>query len=203
MRLRNWITASALSLAIATPALADIAVLAGNAPGSLDTVTLSDDLVDFVIDGLVGPDDTALTITGSENLVLQGQSIEAQTGTFNFLLFTLTDPGAAFTAAEFNLDAVASGPVSIFAYDQFGDGFGGVFALSEVGSNFFNVAATNGQIIRSIVIMSTAALADVSQIRLGGITTALVPEPGVWAMMIAGFGGVGLSLRTRRRLAAA
>ncbi|MEW5683450.1 MAG: PEPxxWA-CTERM sorting domain-containing protein [Pseudomonadota bacterium] len=201
MRLRSWIAASALSLALATPALADIAVLPGVAPGSLDTVVLSDDLVDFVIDGLV--DGTDVTVTGSENLILQGQTIEAQTGTFNFLLFTLTDPGSAFTAAQFNLDAVASGPVSIFAYDQFGDGFGGVFALAELGDNIFNVAATNGQIIRSIVIMSTAALSGVSGIQLGGITTALVPEPGTWAMMIAGFGGVGLSLRTRRRLALA
>ena len=199
MRLRSWMRAGALSLALSTPALADIAVLAGNAPGSLDPVNFSDVAVDFVINGVVGPDDTAVTVAGSENLALQGQSIEADTGTFNFLLFTLTDPGFAFTAAQFNLDAAASGPVSIFAYDQFGDGFGGVFTLSQMGANFFNVTAINGQIIRSIVIMSTVALSDASQVRLGGITTALIPQPATWAMMITGFGGVGVLLRTRRR----
>jgi hypothetical protein len=61
------------------------------------------------------------------------------------------------------------------------------------------VVATNNQIIRSIVIMSGAALDDASDIRLGGITNALVPEPATWAMMIAGFGGVGWSVRARRR----
>lgn len=199
MRLRSWTTASAIALALATPALADISVLTGPAPGSPDTVTLSDDTLDFVIGGVVGPGDTAVTITGSETLALQGQSIVADTGTFNFLLFTLTDPGAAFTTAEFTLDAATAGAVSIFAYDQFGDGFGGVFALSDLGSNVFNVVATNNQIIRSIVIMSGAALDDASDIRLGGITNALVPEPATWAMMIAGFGGVGWSMRARRR----
>jgi hypothetical protein len=34
------------------------------------------------------------------------------------------------------------------------------------------------------------------------VTSAAVPEPGVWALMIAGFGLVGASLRGRRRLAA-
>ena len=202
MRLRSWIAASALSLAIATPALADITVLPGSAPGALDPVLLSDTTTDFVIQGLANSG-AGVTFTGSENLVLQGQSIQAETGTFNFLLFSLNDPGAAFTAAEFNLRAAASGPVSIFGYDQFGAAFGGVFALSEIGDNFFNLVATNDQIIRSIVIMSNVALTDTSQVRLGGVTTALIPEPGVWSMMILGFGGVGASLRARRRLATA
>ena len=30
-------------------------------------------------------------------------------------------------------------------------------------------------------------------------TTAAVPEPGVWALMILGFGAAGASLRRRRR----
>lgn len=203
MRLRSWTIASALALALATPALADISVLTGAAPGSPDTVTLSDDALDFFIDGVVGPGDTAVSITGSENLGLLGQSIVGDTGTFNFLLFTLTDPDAAFTTAEFTLDAAAAGAVSIFAYDQFGDGFGGVFALSDLGSNVFNVVATNNQIIRSIVVMSAVGLDEASDIRLGGITGALVPEPASWAMMIAGFGGVGWSIRSRRRTLAA
>jgi hypothetical protein len=203
MRLRTFIAAGALSMALAAPALADITVLEGNAPGALDPVLLDAGLLDFVVNGVTGPNNTEVTFTGSENLTVQGQSITAETGTFNFLLFTLTDPGSAFTAAEFNLTAAASGPISIFAYDQFGDGFGGVFALSEIGSNWFNVVATNDQIIRSIVLMSTAPLTDVGSVRLGGITATLVPEPATWAIMIAGFGGVGASLRARRRLAAA
>jgi hypothetical protein len=29
--------------------------------------------------------------------------------------------------------------------------------------------------------------------------TASVPEPGAWALMIVGFGGVGAAMRSRRR----
>ena len=34
------------------------------------------------------------------------------------------------------------------------------------------------------------------------LTAAAVPEPGTWAMMLLGFGGVGLAMRRRRRSAA-
>ncbi len=37
----------------------------------------------------------------------------------------------------------------------------------------------------------------------GGSTDAAVPEPATWAMMIAGFGAVGATLRRRRTAAAA
>lgn len=202
MRLRLWFVAGALSLALGAPAFADITVLEGNSPGPLDPVQLEGGILDFFVNGVVGADNTQVSFTGSENLVAQGQAITAETGTFNFLFFNLAEPGATFTNAEFNLTAAASGPVSIFAYDQFGDGFGGVFALNEVGSNWFNVVATNNQIIRSIVLMSTAPLIDVANVRLGGIDAGLVPEPATWAMMIAGFGGVGASMRARRRMVA-
>lgn len=36
-----------------------------------------------------------------------------------------------------------------------------------------------------------------------GLAGAVVPEPGIWALMILGFGGVGAMLRNRRRLVAA
>ncbi|MBW8816436.1 MAG: PEPxxWA-CTERM sorting domain-containing protein [Caulobacterales bacterium] len=201
MKLRTSILAGGLALLLAGPALADITVLPGTAPGALDPVTLDAGPLDFFIDGTVGPSNTALTFTGAENLSVQGQKIVAATGTFNFLLFSLVNPTLTFTGAEFNLNAAANGTTSIFAYDQFGNGFGGVYALKAAGNNFFNVAAANGQHIQSIVVMSSAALDDIAQIRLGGVQ-ALVPEPATWAMMILGFGGVGGLVRLRRRVQA-
>ena len=37
----------------------------------------------------------------------------------------------------------------------------------------------------------------------GSITTTAVPEPMTWALMLIGFGGLGLAMRSRRRQAAA
>lgn len=199
MRLRSTLAAGALALLSSTPAAADITVLAGQAAGPLDPVILDAGALDFFIDGLVGAAATPVTFTGAENLTVQGQRIQASSGTLNFLLFTLTDPASAFTLAEFNLNAAANGFSQVLAYDQFGNEFGGSFAVNSAGNNFFNVNATAGQIIQSIVIVSTAALDDVRQVRLGGVVT-IVPEPAGWAMMILGLGGVGAVLRKRRSL---
>jgi hypothetical protein len=201
LKLRTALTAGALALCFTTSALADITVLAGESPGPLDPVALTDGPLDFFVSGVVGPNDTDVSFAGAENLVVQGQRIEAATGTLNFLLFNLADPAIAFTRAAFNLNAAADGPVSIFAYDQFGNQFGGTFNVSGAGNNVFDIAATNGQTIQSVVIQSVAALDDVRNIRLGGIF-ALIPEPASWALMIIGFGGVGAAVRTRRKLLA-
>ena len=200
-RLRSTLAAGALALSLATPAFADITVLTGPAPDVLDTVTFTDGDTGFMLPGIVGATAAEVTFNGAESLVIDSQRIEATAGTFNFLLFTLADAGLAFTSAQFNINAAASGATSIFAYDQFGTAFGGVFNLAGLGSNIFSVAAANGQVIQSIVVMSTAPLDDVGDISLGGIS-ALVPEPASWAMMIMGFGAAGAMIRQRRRIAA-
>lgn len=197
MRFRTALAAGALALALATPAFADITVLAGPAPGALDPVSLDNGDTGFLITGLVGPGDAEVAFNGAEALTVQGQSLEAVVGTFNFLLFTLADSGLAFTAAQFSLNAAVDGTTSIFAYDQFGSQFGGDFTVTANGGNVFSVTATAGQYIQSIVVMSSAALDDVSQIRLGGIS-AIIPEPTSWALMILGFTGAGVALRQRR-----
>ncbi|MBJ7411122.1 MAG: PEPxxWA-CTERM sorting domain-containing protein [Phenylobacterium sp.] len=202
MRLRSTLAAAAFALSLASPALADITVLEGAAPGALDPVNFDNGDTGFLITGVVGPADAEVTFNGAESLVVQGQSLEAVAGTFNFLLFTLADAGLAFTAAQFNLDAADAGTTTIFAYDQFGNAFGGGFSLAANGGNVFSVLATSGQYIQSIVVMSDADLDDVSQIRLGGIA-ALVPEPASWGLMILGFGAAGAMLRFRRAHAAA
>ncbi|TAJ72925.1 MAG: PEP-CTERM sorting domain-containing protein [Phenylobacterium sp.] len=199
-RLPTTLAAGAFALLLATPAFADIAVLEGQAPGALDPVSFTGGDTGFQIVGLVGPDDAQVTVNGAEALVVQGQTIEAVADTFNFLLFTLADAGLAFTSAQFNLNAAAAGTTTIRAFDQFGNDFGGTFSVGVNGANFFHVSATAGQRIQSIVVMSSADLEDVSQIRLGGIS-ALVPEPASWGMMILGFGAAGAVIRQRRRSA--
>ena len=202
MRLRSTLAAGALAFLLTTPALADITVLTGPATGTLETVTFNDGDTGFALPGFVEPGAAEVTFNGAESLVIDSQRIEASAGTFNFLLFTLADAGLAFTLAEFNLNALRSGTVTILAYDQFGNSFGGGFQVAAAGSNIFSVEATAGQVIQSIVIMASSELEDVGDIRLGGIS-AIVPEPTGWAMMILGLMGAGGALRYRRSTAAA
>jgi hypothetical protein len=93
--------------------------------------------------------------------------------------------------------------------DQFGqtqaaNGQPTLFTVSGNGSNFFNAIATNGEFITNVTLTGVN-LADIGQVRLGGVGSfggnvpgAVVPEPATWAMMIMGFGGVGALMRRRR-----
>ena len=56
----------------------------------------------------------------------------------------------------------------------------------------------NGTKVTSINFSS-----DSNAFEFDGLAGTVVPEPGTWALMILGFGGVGAMLRNRRRLVAA
>jgi hypothetical protein len=56
----------------------------------------------------------------------------------------------------------------------------------------------NGAKVSSITFASTQ-----NAFEFDGLAGTVVPEPGTWALMILGFGGVGAMLRNRRRLVAA
>jgi hypothetical protein len=71
------------------------------------------------------------------------------------------------------------------------------FALGN-GENFFGIQATGGDVITSIAFNTNGiGVADLRQVRIGGVAAA-VPEPGTWALMLLGFGAVGVSMRRRR-----
>ena len=48
-----------------------------------------------------------------------------------------------------------------------------------------------------------SSFASTSTGTFGGVVTAApVPEPATWAMMLVGFGGLGVAMRSRRRASA-
>jgi hypothetical protein len=208
MKINLAIAAAAVSLAaVASPAAADIIFVQGGVPGNLETINLNASPLDNVVPGTAGG--FTFNFLGTENIVSpsEGQArIEAATGTFDSLFFSVQQPGTGFTSVEFNINAATGGGVKITAHDQFGEEFEN-FVVSPNGQNFFNLYSINGQIITDVLIQGTTAqFADIRQLRVGGITPyqpnvpgGVVPEPATWGLMILGFGGVGAMLRTRRR----
>lgn len=188
----------------APPAWADIQFFVGTLPGALDTVQLSGGPLDNTVLGTVGPNNTALTFTGLEDIISpsSGQArIEANDGTLNFLAVSPTSSLIGFTAFEANLNAAATGTATINVFDQFGSNPAATFTVNANGQNFFNLRSVNGQVITRVEISTptTVPLADVRQVRIGGITAiTAVPEPASWAMMIAGFGAAGAMIRRRK-----
>jgi hypothetical protein len=118
---------------------------------------------------------TSLTFTFSD--VLTGFGFEAQPNPF----------GVYDITAEF-----FSGAVSLGTITRSVDGNG--------GARLFAAAADFGDTISSVVVTSSADFA-VAQLRYT-IPSGIIPEPATWAMMIAGFGLVGVAARRRRLVGA-
>jgi hypothetical protein len=83
---------------------------------------------------------------------------------------------------------------------------GDTLTLGSVASNSYLVpgffGVTDATPFNSILVRSPDLVLDVSNIAYGAVNGG-VPEPGVWGLMVVGFGGLGATLRARRRLATA
>ncbi len=132
----------------------------------------------------------------------QGQArIEAVDGSLTSLMIALGAPNMTFDSIEFNLfDADPETTVTIVGMDQFGQEFTYNSTLGN-GQNFFIGFTDDTQSISSVSFTTTGGgVADIRQIRIGGISmSSAVPEPATWAMMLSGFGAVGYSMRSRKR----
>jgi hypothetical protein len=113
-----------------------------------------------------------------------------------------TIPGFFFGQAVFNLDATANGSATINAFDQSGSPFSFSLPLSGSGQNFFTLTTASGELISRVAFTSTVGLADVAQVRFGGL--AAVPGPIVGAGLpglILASGGLLGWWRRRQKIA--
>jgi hypothetical protein len=111
-----------------------------------------------------------------------------------------TIPGFFFSQAVFNLDATANGSATINAFDQSGTLFSFLLPLSGSGQNFFTLTTAGGEEISRVAFASSVGLADVAQIRFGGVVP--IPAPIVGAGLpglVAACGGLLALARRRRR----
>ena len=190
--------ASALGLA-AAPASAAIVVTAS--PGAVqpaENVLTDTSMTGLTVMGTTNQTNTPVSVRSTETLTTtssNGQSrFLATDGSLDSGTIFLTG-GGTFTSAEFNLFNALAGTSSV------GITINGVtqnFALGN-GQNFFGISATGGDVITSIAFDTNGTgVTDLRQLRIGGVAAA-VPEPATWALMLFGFGAVGVSMRRRRR----
>lgn len=118
------------------------------------------------------------------------------------------DGGGLFDDVELNLFGASSGATADFILTDDG---GQTFNFTNIalgnGENRLGFASVLGQHIASLsFVLTSGTINDVRQVRISPFTEGGgngVPEPAAWAMMLAGFGIVGTSLRHPRRITTA
>jgi len=206
-----YLFAFASTLVCAMPSAATILIF--TSPGAVqpnENILLNGvDTLDSTAIGVTNMSDASVTFLGNENLVTpsNGQArIEAADGGLSQLEFFLTDPLRSFTEVEFNIfgTRATANSVTLNFTDQFGTIFSQISSIGS-GQNFFSARAIDDQFITNVSFTLNGNVADVRQFRIGGITMSgggaglpVVPEPATWALMILGFGAVGVMSRRNR-----
>jgi hypothetical protein len=109
----------------------------------------------------------------------------------------------SFTAAEFNLLSGTPKEFDVVLTTSTG-ATQTIHVDNANGSNIFNVIAEGSESFTSASFSSTAGPIDgafdtFKQLRLVLSPGISVPEPATWAMMLLGFGGIGMAMRRRRK----
>lgn len=149
---------------------------------------------------------TANTTVGMGNGFAQINDATPRTPDWTWLII---NPDDAFTSLKWAVQLTGSGTVSVY-YLLTGSGMDANNPLSYT-SLAGTYGADNsdlkklltgdaGEIFDGILIKTTAPIDffEVKQMSYNGLTPA-VPEPSTWALMLLGFGGIGLTMRRRRR----
>lgn len=124
-------------------------------------------------------------------------------GTLNFYDLII-NPDQIFTDMKFAIQLTQAGTFDVY-YLLSGSS---TFTLAATGGNDISQAGktnTNylvditGGTFDAIQIVSTTPIFQVEQMSINSAEPGSVPEPATWAMMLLGFGGIGMAMRRSRR----
>lgn len=200
------LTSAALGLAFAAaPAQAAITLCSSGSScvSGTTTVNLGAFTDAAIVTGTVGIGGPLVTFTSTQgNLSTNTGAATVFTASGDALTNLTFEILSGFSAAEFNLESGTASSFVVWLTDSAGDIFNQTVTKLE-GSNIFDIIAPAGTTYTSATLVSTTGggFADFKQLRVVPAITSAVPEPGTWALMLLGFGGMGVALRRRRRLA--
>lgn len=151
----------------------------------------------FTFSGDGGANGASGTLEATDN---GNGSFTATSGTIT--AFGPVASGSGALIANPNGTAVTVSPAGYFSYDD--QLLPGQDPLTTNGGLLFNIGGfeiniySNGPEKLYTIYSSSGANAD-GAFALSQVSTAAVPEPATWVMMLAGFGMVGAGLRSRKR----
>lgn len=158
------------------------------------------------VDGITNTSGTLFDITGQETLLADGgqAKVSGLDGTFTSMSIVPDAADTFFTEFEANLLVYSSrgptptGTVTVTATNKLGVVTTNSYSVGA-GQNFFGLLATDPDLLRLITISSTVDLADIRQIRVGGLVgPESVPEPATLALFGVGLFAAAGRLRRRR-----
>jgi len=213
--------ATATALAVSTPASAAILDLSASASqGTLVHGTGTEQTLTEIIAnlGAGGPTvvhftgNTTQTVSTTDLLHLQGGQGQADvtgaviSGNNTYAMFAgdvFLTGHAGMTWIEFALTGTNSNSPGFIDF-LLSDGLGGTQAfhlLLGSGDTHYGFGVNGGSTITNLRFVTNPTDTTVSLIKQVRILAApgAVPEPGTWALMLLGFGGIGMAVRRSRK----
>lgn len=203
----------ALVLAFATPASAVVTLTPGPYAPSASAVVTDGAQSGTSVTGTTVPGGVGFTFSSPTVLTTNASGSAKVGGQFHTLTLAPTSANYGFSSVDFDLD-----PFSIISKKR---GFYADILLNLVGggsvlfdnvslsgsNNFFKVSGNAGEVFSSISFTgwrdqankTVGTFAVIRSVNVDAVSLlSSVPEPSTWAMMIAGIGLVGASMRRRR-----
>jgi len=142
-----------------------------------------------------------LTITDGGGFASIGDSSQDSASLYSIII----DPSFTFTDMKFSFQLTQAGTFTVY-YLLDGEtnftlaNFATPANIAQDGSANTNyLVDISGGTFSAIQIVSSQPIFQLKQISTTGGTTPPVPEPATWALMLLGFGGIGIAMRRRRK----